>query len=416
MIMHGIGTMKEFMRKHRAHFMWILAVAFFFYQLVLRMWPGLFKNQLMQYWSANEQTFGAISSVYYLSYGVMQIPMAILFERFSYRSVFFVSSVLGGVSFFCMNAMPSPSIAFAMSTVLGGASAAGFIGTAKVVSSCFPRGRYSLMMGLSAGMGLWGCIVGKSTLIDTMVKTHGLYSGAMVMGGIFMVLAVLMLFVMRQPENNQDNAVFSWSDLGVLLRSPLMWALGMVNFLLVGPQGAFADVWGSNYLTDVQGLMRSDALDLVQYIFWGLVVGSPLMPALGKRMTDFGVTVLCGVSMTVFFMWLLFVPLPSSMWVCRFAMFFLGVVCGYQTNLLSIGVDFVESQMMGVTAGLLNSLNMIGGAFFNACVGFVMSMYAGSGSKDAYVASLMVVPILACVGAVLLIMTRMSKFWKKITT
>jgi hypothetical protein len=299
---------------------------------------------------------------------------------------------------------------------LGGASAAGFIGTAKVVSSCFSRARYSLMMGLSAGMGLWGCIVGKSSLIDAMVKTRGLYNGGMVMGGIFMVLAVLMLLVMRQPEKNQDNAVFSWSDLGVLLRSPLMWGLGMVNFLLVGPQGAFADVWGSNYLTDVKGLLRSDALDLVQYIFWGLVVGSPLMPALGRRMTDFGVTVLCGVSMTVFFMWLLFVPLPSSMWVSRFAMFFLGVICGYQTNLLSIGVDFVESQMMGVTAGLLNSLNMIGGAFFNACVGFVMSMYAGSGSKDAYVASLMVVPILACVGAVLLVMTRMSKFWKKIKT
>jgi hypothetical protein len=272
------------------------------------------------------------------------------------------------------------------------------------------------MMGLSVGMGLWGCIVGKSSLIDTMVKTHGLYNGSMVMGGIFMVLAVLMLFVMCQPEKNKDNAVFSWSDLGVLLRSPLMWGLGMVNFLLVGPQSAFADVWGSNYLTDVQGLMRSDALDLVQYIFWGLVVGSPLMPALGKRMTDFGVTVLCGVSMTVFFIWLLLFPLPSSMWVCRFAMFFLGVICGYQTNLLSLSVDFVESQMMGVTAGLLNSLNMIGAAFFNACIGFVMSMYSGSGSKDAYVASLMVVPILACVGAVLLVMTRMSKFWKKVTT
>ena len=395
----------------------MLSVSFFFYQLVLRMWPGLVQNDLIRHWCIDEKSFGWINSIYYCTYGLMQIPMALLFDRFAYHRVFFISAFLCAFAFFILNNSSDLRIVFLMSGILGGSSAAGVLGMSKVLSLWFPREMYSRMLGLSIGIGLLGCIVGKGSLINECVKSWGFRSVGTGLAIGFMLLAVLMILFMRMPKVYKTASSFCASDCLVLMRSPLMWGLGIVNFLLVGGQAGFADVWGSGYMSVAYGLSREYALDAVQYIFLGVVVGSPLMPWIGKKITDFWVTVLCGFLISGLFVSMMTRPCMYSHHVLRSSMFFLGILCGYQTNLLSLGVDFVDKRFMGVTVGFLNSLNMIGGAFFNAVIGTLMGMNPGAEKtvSDHNIA-LSIIPIAAIAGSVMLLIIRRLSFWKKISS
>jgi len=380
------------------------------------MWPGLVHGELMQRLAINERSFGWINSIYYCSYGLMQIPMAIFFDRFSYRSVFSVCSLLCGVSFWLLNVSNSLWIVFLMSGILGASSAAGILGTSKVLSLWFPRKMYSRMLGISLGIGLLGCIVGKGSVIDHYVQFLGSQSVAKILSAGFILLSVLMMIFMCAPKEDKKEGGFCWPGFFVLMRSPLMWGLGAVNFLLMGAQGGFADVWGASYMAKSYELSRANALDLIQFIFLGVVMGSPIMPWLGKKLSDFSVTLSCGLLISFIFFMMTVSSYHYPQGFLRGVMFFIGLLCSYQTNLLSIGVDFVDKRLMGVTVGFLNSLNMIGGAFFNASIGTLISMGQGGGKTLAdYKVALSVIPVAAVLGSLIFLAIRRSAFWKKVS-
>ena len=56
--------------------MWSLPLAFFAYQFILRLWPSLMMQQIMQQFSIDATAFGLLASAYYYGYSTMQIPIA----------------------------------------------------------------------------------------------------------------------------------------------------------------------------------------------------------------------------------------------------------------------------------------------------------------------------------------------------
>ena len=70
--------------------MWLFPLSFFAYQFILRLWPGLMMHQIMEQFSIDASHFGLLAACYYYGYAGMQIPVAMLLERFSTRSVIFI--------------------------------------------------------------------------------------------------------------------------------------------------------------------------------------------------------------------------------------------------------------------------------------------------------------------------------------
>jgi MFS family permease len=380
----------------------ILATAFFFYQLVLRMWPSMVQSQWMASLDIDEKAFGWITSSYYGVYALMQIPMAIVFDRLPPRWVFAFSSFLSAAAFFFLNTASSLWIAITMMSILGFASSICVIGLSKVILSFFPKDMYSRIMGVSIGLGLLGCMAGKSRWLASLISTHGFQSIAWFLSLGLCLLGLLMLLVMRVASGRKEKN-FEWRDLWKLLHSHAMICLCAVNFLFMGAQGGFADVWGVRYLVD-KGVIMQEALYAIQVCFLGLVLGSPLMPWLGKKIGDFWVVIGSGIMIAFLFAGMLFFPTP--IYVLRSMMFFLGILCGYQTNLLNIGANLASVRLAGVTVGLLNSLNMLGASFFNAMIGTVQ------GRGGSHRASLIVIPVTALLGAFYMLLMK-SSFIKK---
>src|SRR3990167_6188382 len=76
--------------------MWLFPLTFFGYQFILRLYPGLVLGDLMAKYHINASDFGYFAALYYVGYAGMQIPMALLLDRFGARFVISFSAFLCG--------------------------------------------------------------------------------------------------------------------------------------------------------------------------------------------------------------------------------------------------------------------------------------------------------------------------------
>lgn len=151
-------------------FMWLFPLSFFAYQFILRLWPGLMMPQIMAQFSIDASHFGLLAAFYYYGYALMQIPVAMLLDRYSARYIIFTFASICGLATLLFTFSDNFYLALMTRFLIGAGSAIGFLGVSKVVSEWFLKKHYTRMIGFSFSVGLLGAIYGGkpvSLLIDT---------------------------------------------------------------------------------------------------------------------------------------------------------------------------------------------------------------------------------------------------------
>ena len=129
--------------KYLPFFMWLWPLLFFAYQFILRLWPGLMMHQIMNQFSIDASHFGLLAAFYYYGYSIMQIPVAILLDRFSARRIIFIFAVLCGLATLTFTYTSNFYLALLSRFLIGVGSAVGFLGVSKVLSEWFPKAQYA---------------------------------------------------------------------------------------------------------------------------------------------------------------------------------------------------------------------------------------------------------------------------------
>ncbi|WCR58085.1 MFS transporter [Wolbachia endosymbiont of Ctenocephalides felis wCfeJ] len=401
--------------KYLPFFMWFLPLSFFAYQFILRLWPGLMMHQIMEQFAIDTGHFGILAAFYYYGYSGMQIPVAILLDRFGARYIVFVSATFCGIATLMFTYTNSFYLAALSRFLIGACSAAGFLGVSKVVSEWFSRDRYAKMIGLSFTLGLMGAIYGGKP-IGLLVENHEWQSVALTLGVLSITIGFIAYLALRSPQNTRDvnsNEQFKIGSLKSVLTSRLIWYLALSNFLMVGSLEGFADVWGISYLTTAYNLSKGNAAGIISFIFCGMLFGGPLLAWLSKRQGSYTVIVMCGFGMALAFTLLLMSKTYNALALsCLF--FLVGIMCCYQAIVFVAGSELVAVKDLGITIAFLNSINMLGGSFFHTLIGKVLDLsWSGTFSKEgvmlydlyAYQYALSAIPICACLGAVIVLVT-----------
>jgi MFS family permease len=379
--------------------MWALPVLFFSYMFALRIWPGMMINEILKQLQINTSKFGLINSAYYYGYGGMQIPVAILLDRWGPRRTITALVVLCGLSNLVFSCTSNWMVAALCRFLVGVGSAVGFLGVSKVISQWFAKKEYSRMLGLSVAIGVMGAIYGGS-LFPTLVESFSIQSVSFCVSGVALVIALGVYVALRfQPPYAQKEEPFKISHLKTVLCSPILWLLGSANLLLSGSLEGFADVWGVPYLIKGYGISTESATYLASScIFLGLIFGSPLTPLLGKKIGDYTVTLLCGAGIVLSFLWLLLSGVPYNFTLFMAWFLFIGLCSSYQVNLLSAGNELVQASLSGITIAFLNSMNMFGGCFFHPIIGYIDTNHVKKETVESMQSALLVIPLAAIVG------------------
>lgn len=392
------------------YLMWLFPLFFFAYQFILRLWPGLMMQQIMAQFSIDASHFGFLAALYYYGYSGMQIPVAIMLERFGVRYVLFSFALLCGLATLTFSYTNNWYLACLSRLLIGAGSAVGFLGVSKVVSEWFPKNQYARMIGLSFTVGLLGAIYGGKPV--SLVIAH--YSWQNVAGALAIVAILLGLtacLFLRAPQSGQRQSTehFKLKHFKTLLCSPFIWLLAIANFLMVGSLEGFADVWGVPYLMTAFNLAKGDAAQLVSFIFIGMLFGGPMLAFFSKRFGNYKVIIAAGLLMA--FAFALILSATSYNWYWFAGLFFLiGMMCCYQVIVFAAGADLVSPQLLGVTVAFLNCVNMLGGSFFHTLIGQRMdSGWTGTLTQEglrlytleAYHSSLVIIPYCAIAGVML---------------
>jgi MFS family permease len=401
-----------FTQKHKyvPFLMWLFPVLFFAYQFILRLWPSLMMHQIMQQFAIDATGFGLLAALYYYGYSGMQIPVAMMLDRFSARYVVFGGAVLCGISMLIFSTTDNWYLACLSRFFVGVGSAVGFLGTSKVISDWFPKDHYARMIGFSFTIGLMGALYGGkpiSLLVESQGWQHVAFTLACVSIALGLGTYLLLGSAKSQPPLTGGAETFKATHFKKLLSSPVIWFLAIGNFLMVGSLEGFADVWGVPYLMMAYDVNKSEGAALISCIFVGMLFGGPLLAALSKRFGTYTVISLCGMGMAVALILLLSNLFSNWYWLAGL-LFCVGVLCCYQVIVFAAGSDFVTPQLLCITIAFLNCVNMLGGSFFHTIIGLMMdAFWTGMMSHDgvrqytveSYNIALMIIPLCALLGA-----------------
>lgn len=392
------------------YFMWILGSLFFCYQFILRLWPSLLMSDIMQQFKIDATAFGFMSSMYYYGYATMQIPLAIMLDRFGVKKILFYSVILCAFATYLFTSTDNWALALLARFLVGAGSAVGFLGASKVISQWFSKEKYARMVGFTFSFGLLGAIYGGKP-ITNMIGNFGWQQVAYFLVIAAILIALLILFFLKErQENIETSTMLKLSDFKQALKMPALWWLAIANLLMVGSLEGFADVWGVNYLMKAYDFDKPKAAEITSLIFIGMLFGGPLLAYISENIGTKVTIILCAFGMALLLCIVIFIPKDLSFLALKIIFFLIGVMCCYQVLVFAAGSKLVSPALLGVAIAFLNCINMLGGSFFHTIIGRLMDVFWGGELQGnikiysvlSYQKSLLIIPFCALIGGIII--------------
>lgn len=398
--------------------MWFIATLFFAYQFILRLFPALIINEIMSRFNITAAQYGILSAMYYAGYAGMQIPIAILLDKYGPRITLFMCSALCALSSLIILFTDNWHLVLLARFAVGVGSAAGFLGVSKVISIWFNPKIYGRMIGITFSLGLIGAVYGGRP-VSSMISILGWESVIFYIGLAGAVISIFVLLFISQPKHSIaiDNNNIT-KKLSLLLSNKTIILLSLASLLLVGTLEGFADVWGVSYLEKAYNIDKITAATIISFIFIGMIIGAPIIAFIAEKLKAYHMlAAFSGVAMAIILYAITSLHGLIPTYILYVLMLFIGIFCCYQVLVLTIGFTSVDSSLTSITIAFLNCINMIGGSVFHSIIGNVLD-YFWQGQVinnirvydvTTYNKALLIIPIAAILGSIIFLIVRFKK-------
>ena len=371
----------------RAYLAWFSISLFFFYQYILRVSPGVMYEELSLTFNLTTEQFASLGAYYLYTCSLLQIPLGLLIDRVGVRP-----TILGSI-LLCMLGTLSQAIAPAdqfwivqLSRILIGlGSATAFMGALKVAADYLPAGRRALLMGATLSLGTIGALMAGKPLVYFLDLKGWRYT-------LLLTLVVgLVVFVMnaiilpkekgKAKESGANELKHFWQQIGAVFKNRPVILYAILAIGVYTPLSALADLWGTTFLKQKFMLARADAAQISMMMYMGLAVGSLILPWLSERYNALNRGIqICEVMLLVCFVALLYLP-TLSLYSLISLLFLMGLFCGGEMMCFTGAALYTTRDNSGVTMGVVNTLNMLGGAILQHIIGLGLD-WQWSGAYD----------------------------------
>lgn len=233
---------------------------------------------------------GLLSSVYFLAFGLMQLPLGMLLDRFGAKRVnaaLLLVAALGALLF----ALAQGLVGLALGRALIGAGVSACMMAAfQAFTYWFPPGRLPAINGYLLFVGSLGAIsaTAPAEWLLGITDWRGLFIG-LAAASAAAALGVFTL-VPEQPEppaKTEFKALLS--GLASVYRDRLFWQVAPVSAISLGASLSMLGLWAGPWLRDVMGLERDGVAHYLLIGAAGMGVGYLLLGGLATRLARFGV-------------------------------------------------------------------------------------------------------------------------------
>ncbi|MGM9951708.1 MAG: nitrate/nitrite transporter, partial [Lysinibacillus sp.] len=285
------------MGKQSSTYRWVVFITVSFTYLLMasqRTAPGLITDQLMRDFHVTASTIGLLTSIQFLVYTSLQIPMGILADRYGPNFLLIIGATLTGLGTIIYSLGTHEFVLFFARILTAIGDATIWVNMVLILAGWFHTREFVRLIGLAGMMGSLGFLLA-TVPFSAWILLLG-WRGAFLSAGLVLCLCGVLLYFVLVKKPKQiflDEPAVGTEEIqrektAVLLRrifsSRQAWALFFCHFGVVGGYVGFISSWAVPYGMDMYGMTRSDASQVMMVGLFGALIGAPLASGISSRL------------------------------------------------------------------------------------------------------------------------------------
>ncbi len=360
-----------------------------------RVSPAIMATDIMATLHLDAPAMGVLASVFFVTYGIMQIPGGLLTDGVGPRRLLPTMVALSAVGACIFGMADSFAMAVLGRGLIGVGVSVIFLCAMKIIGQWFAPWAFARMSGIFLGMGGVGMFLAATPLAvgcelwGWRAMFYGFAAGSL-------VLAILLFLVVRDAPKEDapmDDAlgettpakIIDWQlmlhNFTLITKHRDFWCACVWAFCQFNLHMSFGGLWGGTYLRHTHGLSLVEAGNVLNMAGLGVVAGGFFMGWLcdtvfkSSRRTMIFASVVLTLNFIVLALWGHVLPV-WSLYIWFFILSALGVPA------MSVAFSAMR-HIFGISAtgsacGLLNCLPSVGMLLFQPLTGFFLELYPKS--------------------------------------
>lgn len=368
---------KLYINKHirQAYLAWLVISMFYLYQYIIRVSPGVMVEDIRSFFRITAEEFATLGALYLLGYSLLQIPLGIIVDRIGVKKMCLYSIAICIIGSLLFASTHHFWLAQLSRFIIGVGSASAFMCALKFTADHFPPGNRGFLMGATLALGTVGALMsGKSV---AYVSGHSDWHDVLVFSaGIGAIVFALIAWIVKPHTEgaveilNRKTVREIASSILEIIKNKNIMIYAVLAIGLYTPLSALADLWGTAFLKQKFGLNKVDAAEISQSMYIGLTLGSLTLPWLAEKFHKLNqAIIICNFGILITFSYLLYGPVLGSDSLVAL-LIILGFFCGAEMMCFTGALFNAQKFDSGEIIGVVNTMNMLGGAVLQQLVGW----------------------------------------------
>ncbi|WP_419420096.1 MFS transporter [Legionella sp. D16C41] len=360
---------------------WGIAVSFVLSQFFLQAASGLMAAFWQKDFALNTTQVGFLSSVFFIAYVGMQIPVGLAYDRFGARKILLTASILLCLGTFGLGFSHNYWQAVIARILMGFGSSFGFVGMLYTTSSWFSSRYFALLVGLAETLAMIG--VALAEIIMAWVISH--YGWRVMLyiagSGMFLINFLIYIFV-RDRKTNQSKAKKAIALKDALLktiRNKQVWFAGLYGFATFAVINVVVGLWGIPFMTQYHKLSLPTASSMMSMVFIGTAIGGPFNAWFverwlnGRWLNRRFATTLFAIITAILFSALIYMPYLSVK-LGFVLLFLIGFFSSIYIQVFAIVKDHTEPSVRATALATTNMLLMASAPILQPIIGKLLAI------------------------------------------
>lgn len=382
----------------------------------------------MNDFSLTASTIGLLTSIQFLAYASLQIPVGILSDRFGTNVFLIVGTLLSGIGTLIYSVAPNESVIFLARLLVGVGDATIWVNLVLILSIWFKVKEFVGLLGVAGMTGSLGFLLA-TVPFSAWISLTGWRAPFFTVGIILCLCSVILYFVLvikpkqldknhptikkSEEKKDQQNREKTLVMLRRIFSNKQAWATFLCHFGAVGAYVGFIGSWAVPYGMHVYDMTRSQASQLIMIGLIGALIGAPLTGWVSSHIGSVKRPYII-VHIIILVSWITFVLFsgkpPYFMLITLF--FLIGYGSGASALTFAIVRKSFDVKDVGVVSGFANTGGFLSAVLLPSIFGKILDHFHSAEISVGYHYGFVIPVIFSMIGLVggLLIMEqRMPK-------
>jgi MFS family permease len=343
---------------------------------------ALISARLTQELGLDASSLGLMTSVYFLTFAAVQLPLGVLLDRYGARRVQGGLLLIAGAGALLFAAADNLATLVVARALIGFGVAGALIGGLKAIAFVFPKERLALINGCYIMLGALGAVTATvpAEWLQEQIGWRGLFE---LLAIVTAAAAVLIFKIVPDPAPVATAARPQHAiGLKTIYADARFWRLAPLSMLCISTAWAMQGLWAAPWLADVEELPRPQIVRHLFVMAVALSAGALLLGIVADRLRKRGIgpdTVLgvtaCGFVAAELTL-ILGAPHSAASYVAWSVIAGVGAATVLSYSILG---DYFPKEIAGQANAALNLLH-IGGAFvLQEAIGVIINQWGSHG-------------------------------------